>query len=77
MNVDQPATEQLADPCWPQFDPDVMNRYGGKWVVAFDGRIVAASDDPADARRQAAKLLGTAPDQLTAVAISAPDAFFV
>jgi len=77
MNLQQHDAAQSVDPHWPQFDPEVMKLYSGKWVVAFDSRIVAASDNPADARRLAANVLGVAPDQLTAIAISAPEVFFV
>lgn len=34
------------NPLWPQYDPDVMTRYGGKWVVVVNGAIVDSGEDP-------------------------------
>jgi hypothetical protein len=59
-------------PPWPQFDPEIMQRYGGKWIVVDGHEVIAANENPHVARQEAAVKLGVDPDTLEAVAICSP-----
>lgn len=64
----------VADPDL-QFDPRVMQRFGGNWVVANGREVIAAGPDPAQVRAEAGQKLGVDPARLVAIAISTPEAY--
>jgi hypothetical protein len=43
---------------WVQADQDLMRQYGGMWVVAIPGQMIAYGRDPDVVQRQAEEALG-------------------
>jgi len=64
----------VADPDL-QFDPQVMQRFGGNWVVAHGREVIAADPDPVKVRVEAGRKLGIDPDRLVAIAVSTLGAY--
>jgi hypothetical protein len=76
MDQNRLPTPPTTSTTWPQFDPEVMRDYGGKWVVTHAHQIVVAGDDPDEVRLQAASQLGVDANQLIVVAIPSLDSLF-
>ena len=63
----------VRDGLWPQYDPDVMEKYGGQWVVVVGGRIVAWHTDSLLARQRVATEYGIPLDEVYAIAVCRPE----
>jgi uncharacterized protein (DUF427 family) len=61
------------NPLWPQYDLQIMTKYGGNWVVVVDGRIVASGEDPEALCERAAKDHHLPIEAVYAVAICRPE----
>jgi hypothetical protein len=64
-----PDLEFRRDADWVSQNPDLEQRYGGLWVVAYRHEIVASGTDPVEVRRQAADKTGLPPESLIVCAI--------
>ena len=58
-----------------QYDASVQELYGGQWVVAVNGIIVAHGEDVELVLRDAAHITGKNPAELVACAIPSPDSW--
>lgn len=70
-----PWNDREADADWAQHDPQVEERYGGQWVVAYKGKIVAHGNDPTAVLQDAARVTQRPVDELLVCAIAHPDSW--
>src|SRR5438128_4970162 len=57
------------DANWAQHDPQVEERYGGQWVVAYQRKIVAHGTDATAVLGEAVRLTQRPPEELLVCAI--------
>jgi hypothetical protein len=61
------------NPFWPQYDPLIMQKYGGEWVVVVNGEVADHGPDPLAVREKVAKKYDLELDGVYAIAICKPE----
>ena len=62
--------DSYRDATWALRDPQVQHQFEGKWVVAYQGRIIAHGTDPGNVIHEANRLVG---DRKHRVVFCAPE----